>query len=599
MHESDPAINLLSGLPDEAGVYIMKDAAGSIVYIGKAVSLKKRVSSYFQNRDLDIKTRVLVNAVKDIEFIITDSEMEALILESSLIKKNKPKFNIQKKDDKRYPYIAAALSEEYPRIIFTRSIKKNGTRYFGPYTDAKAARNTVALINSIFKLRICKRELPLKINERPCMNYQIHRCSGVCTGVITREEYLDRVDNAVKFLEGGIEPVIKNLQAMMKGYADRQQYEKATEMRDMIFDIQKISETQKVSVPIGKDQDYIGVSRYGNEGIIILFEFRSGALLGRKISIYDNAEYALAGEIIASFILGYYESADIPQRIVSEEPLADRSVLQKFLTQKSKRKVLITTPDTPEDRGIIRLIKKNIDMIAAERSVQQKTRNMLLGMEELQKLLGLENIPRNMECFDISDLQGTDAVASMVTFKDGDPDRSGYRRYKIRGYDTVDDPGMIHEVVSRRIQHLFNEDIDLPDLMIIDGGISQLSRALEAAQNFTSEVQIISIAKRLEEIYYDPDKGPLRLPESSAALRIIKNIRDEAHRFAVTYHRKLRDKKTTQSVLDAISIGTRTKSLLLNHFKSIDRIKAATLGELKNIKGIGDKTAKKIFDFFH
>jgi excinuclease ABC subunit C len=238
-------------------------------------------------------------------------------------------------------------------------------------------------------------------------------------------------------------------------------------------------------------------------------------------------------------------------------------------------------------------------MIAAERSVQQKTRNTLLGMEDLQKLLSLENIPRVMECFDISNLQGTDAVASMVTFKDGHADRSGYRRYKIRGYDSADDPGMIHEVVSRRMQHLINEDIDLPDLMIIDGGISQLSRALEAARNFTSEVRIISIAKRLEEIYYDPEKGPLRLPESSAALRIIQNIRDEAHRFAITYHRKLRDKKTTQSVLDEVSIGSRTKSLLLNHFKSIDSIRAATLDELKNIKGIGDKTAKKIFAFFH
>ncbi len=599
MPESDAISNILAGLPEEAGVYLMKDEDGTIVYIGKAASLKKRVSSYFQKRDLDIKTRVLVKVVRDIEIIITDSEMEALILESSLIKKHKPKFNIQKKDDKRYPYIAVTLDEEYPRVMFTRSIKEDGKRYFGPYTDAKAARNTVSLINSIFKLRICSRELPLKINERPCMNYQIHRCSGVCTGLITREEYLDRVDNAMRFLEGAIEPVLKNLQNIMKAYAENQQYEKASEIRDMIFDIQKISETQKVYVPIGKDQDYLGLSKFNNEGILILFEFRAGVLLGRKISIYDNAEYALPGEIIASFILGHYETAEIPPRIIAEELPADKPILQKLLSDKSKRKVTITAPDAPEDKGIIRLIRKNIDMIAAERYARKKTRDTLIGLEEIQKLLGIEDLPNRMECFDISNLQGSDAVASMVTFRDGHPDKSGYRRYKIRGYDSADDPGMIHEAVSRRIQHLYNEGIELPDLMIIDGGPTQLARAIEAARNFTGELLIISIAKRFEEIYYDPGKEPLRLPESSPALHIVQNIRDEAHRFAITYHRKLRDRKTTKSILDEASIGKETKSILLNHFKSIDKLKEASLEDLKHVRGIGDKTALKIFNLFH
>ncbi|OHD72277.1 MAG: excinuclease ABC subunit C [Spirochaetes bacterium RBG_16_49_21] len=599
MPESDPVNNILARLPDEPGVYIMKDETGAIVYIGKAASLKKRVSSYFRNKELDVKTRVLVNVVKDVEYIVTDSEIEALILESSLIKKHKPKFNIQKKDDKRYPYIAVTLEEEYPRVIFTRKIKSNGTRYFGPYTDAKAARNTVSLINSIFKLRICTRDLPLKPNERPCMNFQINRCSGVCTGIINRAEYLDRVDNAVKFLEGGIEPVIKNLQEIMKRYAGGLRYERATEIRDMIFDIQKISESQKVLLPVGKDQDYIGVSKYGNEGIIILFEFRSGVLLGRKISVFDNAEYADAGEIISSFIPGYYESADIPQKIIIEERLPDRILLQKFLTDRSKQKVTILTPETADDRGIMGLVKKNIDLIAAERHAQRQNRDTLLGLEELQRVLGLESIPRAMECFDISNLQGTDAVASMVTFKDGYPDKSGYRRYKIRGYDSADDPGMIHEVVSRRIQHLLNEDLDLPDLLIIDGGTTQLARALEAARNFTSDLRIISIAKRYEEIYYDAGQEPLRLPESSPGLHIIQNIRDEAHRFAITFHRKLRDKKTTSSLLDRISIGARSKSILLNHFKSIDKIREASLEELQNVKGIGAKTSEKIYKYFH
>lgn len=599
MPESDQLKKTIAGFPGEPGVYIMKDDAGSIVYIGKASSLKKRVSSYFQKRNLDVKTRVLVKIIRDIEYIVTDSEVEALILESSLIRKHRPKFNIQKKDDKRYPYIAVTLGEEYPRVIFTRAVRKNGTRYFGPYTDANAARGTVALINTIFKLKLCSRDLPLKKNERPCMNYQINKCSGVCRGDMSAGEYREIVDNAVKFLEGNVSPVLKNLQEMMKEYSAKRQYEKASEIRDMIFDIQKISETQKVHVPIGADQDYIGVSKLGNEAIVILFEFRNGVLLGRKISIYDNAEYANPEEITSSFILGYYRDADAPQRIIAERPVADRILLQKLLTDQSKRKVTIGIPETTEDQGIIRLIHKNIDLIAAERLADRESRNTLSGLEDLQTVLELETLPRSMECFDISNLQGTDAVASMVSFRDGRPDKSGYRRYKIRGYNAPDDPGMIHEVVGRRIQYLVNEERPLPDLMIIDGGPTQLSRALEAAENFLAGIRIISLAKRFEEIYTAPGRYPVKLPLSSPALKILQNIRDEAHRFAITYHRKLRDKKTTRSVLDDIGIGAGIKKLLLGHFKSIDDIRSAAVEELKGIPGIGNKTADRIFRFFH
>lgn len=599
MTDPDRLKKTIAGLPAEPGVYIMKDDAGSIIYIGKASSLKKRVSSYFQKRDHDIKTRVLVTIVRDIEFIVTDSEVEALILESSLIRKHRPKFNIQKKDDKRYPYIAVTLGEEYPRVIFTRAIRRNGTRYFGPYTDANAARGTVALINSVFKLKLCGRELPLRKNERPCMNYQINKCSGVCRGDITAAEYREIVENAVKFLEGNVAPVLKNLQDMMKEYSSKQNYEKASEMRDMIFDIQKISETQKVHVPIGADQDYIAVTKQGNEGIVILFEFRNGVLLGRKISIFDNAEYAGPEEIISSFIIGYYAETEAPQRIIAERPPADRALLQKLLTDRSKRKVAIVMPETAGDQGIIRLIRKNIDIILSERAAERESRNTLAGLEELQAALELESLPRAMECFDISNLQGTDAVASMVSFRDGRPDKSGYRRYKIRGYDAADDPGMIHEVVSRRIQYLVNEEFPLPDLMIIDGGPTQLSRALEAADNFSAGTRIISLAKRFEEIYTGPGQEPLRLPLNSPALRLLQNIRDEAHRFAITYHRSLRDKKTTRSVLDEAGISSKVKKLLLERFTSIDGIREATVEELTGVPGIGGKTAEKIYRFFH
>jgi excinuclease ABC subunit C len=599
MTEPDHLKKLIAGLPGEPGVYIMKDGAGSIIYIGKASSLKKRVSSYFQKRDLDIKTRILVKLVGDIEFIVTDSEVEALILESSLIKKHRPKFNIQKKDDKRYPYIAVTLGEEYPRVIFTRTVRKDGTRYFGPYTDANAARSTVALINNIFKLKLCGRELPFRKNERPCMNFQINKCGGVCREDVTAGEYRAIVDSAVNFLEGSVEPVVEKLHKLMKDYSSKQRYEKASEIRDMIFNIQKISETQKVHVAIGADQDYIGVLKQGNEGIVIVFEFRNGALLGRKISIYDNAEYADPEEIISSFIIGYYRTPDVPRRIITERQITDRDVLQRHLTDQSKHKVAISVPETADDHGIIRLIHKNIDIIAAERFADRENRDTLAGLEELQRVLDLDILPRAMECFDISNLQGTDAVASMVSFRDGRPEKSGYRRYKIRGHEAADDPGMIHEVVGRRIQYLVNEERPLPDLMIIDGGPTQLSRAIEAAENFSAGIRIISLAKRFEEIYTVPGSEPVRLSLSSPALKILQNIRDEAHRFAITYHRKLRDKKTTRSELDDIGITVKGKKLLLEHFKSIDDIRRATIEELTGIQGIGSKTAEKIHRFFH
>ncbi len=598
MPETDHLKRILSGAPGEPGVYLMKDDAGSIVYIGKAGSLRKRVTSYFQKREHDIKTRVLVKIIRDIEFIVTDSEIEALILESSLIKKHRPKFNIQKKDDKRYPYIAITLDEEYPRVIYTRTVRKNGTRYFGPYTDARAAKGTVKLINGIFKLKICMRGLPLKSNERPCMNFQINKCSGVCRGTISRDEYRAIIDNAVRFLEGSVEPVIQDLQGMMKGFSEAREYEKASEIRNIIFDIQKISETQKVDVPIGKDQDYIGASKFGNEGIIVLFEFRSGALLGRKISIYDNAEFADTGEIVRSFILGYYETADIPARIIAERQVPDRAVIQDLLKRRAKRSVTISVPETNDDRGIIRLIHKNIDVIAAERYAERETRDTLKGLQELQERLWLDLPPRRMECFDVSNLQGTDAVASMVSFRDGKPDKKSYRRYRIRGYESADDPGMIHEAVGRRVQFLVNEGLELPDLMIIDGGPTQLTRALEAARNFTPSLKIVSIAKRFEELYTDPGQEPLRLPPASPGLKLIQNIRDEAHRFAVSYHRALRDKKTSRSVLDEIPLSEKTKRLLLERFKSISAISAASKEDIESVPGIGSKTAMKISGFF-
>jgi len=589
---------ILSSLPDSSGVYLMMDEAGDIIYIGKANSLKKRVSSYFRKTEHDAKTGVLVKNIRNIEYIATDSEIEALLLENNLIKKHKPKFNIRLKDDKRYPYIAVTLNEEYPRIIYTRNINKKTDRFFGPFTDARAAKNTAALINRTLKLKTCRRDLPLKKGERPCLNYQINRCSGACTGEITKEEYRALIDDALNLLEGNIEPVMESLNRRMKKASMEMDYEKAGRLRDIIFDIQKISETQKVEVASGINQDYIAAGIFGDEALLVIFEFRNGILTGRKINIFDNAKYSEQEDIIRTFIIDYYNEGEIPSRIVSEIRNNDLNIISSHLSEKASKKVTISAAVSQNDKSVIRLIKKNIDMIAAERSISQEN-SPDAAAAALKEALKLDSEPLIIECFDISNFHGQDAVASMVMFRNGKPDRKNYRRYKIRGYDSPNDPGMIHEAVSRRIQYLVNEDQELPDLMVIDGGPTQLTRAIEAAANFNTGINIISVAKKFEKIYTSPSEKPLCFPEGSSQLRIIQNIRDEAHRFAITYHRKLRDKKLTSSELDYIpQISSGIKTSLLKHFQSIDNIKAASPEILMEADGVGEKTASKIYSYF-
>jgi len=596
--EPEKIKDILSRLPQEPGVYLMLGSDGSIIYIGKANSLKKRVTSYFQKKDHDPKTGILVKNICDIEYIVTESEIEALLLESNLIKKHKPKFNVRLKDDKRYPYIAVTMNEDYPRVIYTRYINRNTDKYFGPYTDAKAAKNSAAMINNLFKLKTCRKALPLKDNERPCINYQIKKCSGACRNIISMDEYKILINDAVNFLEGNIDPVINSLNRRMKEYSEKLNFEKAASVRDIIYDIQKISQSQNVDIPSVTNQDCIAAGIFGGEAIVVLFEFRHGILTGRKINVFDNAEYTTPEEILRIFILDYYRDKEIPSRIVTESGIPDYRLIAEHLSIKSGKKIALVHAGSSDDRGIIGMIRKNIDIIAADRKSTEEN-SPAAGLLALKEALELEDEPDVMECFDISNFQGTDSVASMVQFRLGRSDKSNYRRYKIRGYEAANDPGMIHEAVSRRLQHLVNENLELPDLIIIDGGPTQLTRAIEAAANFGLNLNIISVAKRFEEIYILPDQPPLRLPENSTALKLIQRIRDEAHRFAVTYHRTLRDKKLTASVLDNIpDIGDKTKKLLLKYFGSVEKISEATLDDLVSAEGIGEKTARKIYDFF-
>jgi excinuclease ABC subunit C len=543
MRPSDKITQTLKLMPDEPGVYMMKDSGGLVIYVGKAARLKKRVSSYFQKKIQDRKTEVLVRNISDLEYIVTDSEMEALILESNLVKRHKPRFNIRLKDDKRFPFIAVTMGEEYPRVIYTRRIGDRTSRYFGPYTDARAARAMAYMVSSIFKLRTCRKELPLKKGERPCLNHQMRRCSGACTGHISREEYMELVDNAIHFLEGNIEPVLAGMNRAMRAHSEKMDFEKAARIRDIIFDVQRMSERQLVSIGMGQDQDYLNVGIFGAEALLVLFEFRKGVLLGRKINVFGNTDLSEPRDIIRTFILDYYQHADIPGRIITDYSVEDREVIEDFLTARASKKVQISQPGTGDDRGILDMIKKNIDILAAERQAARAGQDMEAGMALLKEALELESLPEEIVCFDISNLQGTDAVASMVSFRGGYPDRANYRRFRIRGHEGPNDPAMIHEAVARRIQHLANEGLPMPDLMVIDGGPTQLTRAMEAAANFEAGVKIVSLAKRFEEIYFSPKEEPLRLDKNSPALKLLQALRDEAHRFAITYHRNIRGRK--------------------------------------------------------
>lgn len=588
-----------SSFPPEPGVYLMKDDSGTIIYIGKARSLRKRVLSYFQKKNLEPKTAVLVDRIREVEYIVTDSEMEALLLESSLIKRHKPRFNVRLKDDKRYPYIAVTLQEEYPGVIYTRKLRNDGTRYFGPYTDAAAAKKTVDMINRLFKLKTCRKSLPLRANERPCLNFQLKRCSGLCTGRISRQEYLELINNAISFLEGSVEPVIKDIHDRMMSHSQRMEYEKAASLREILFDIQKVTEEQKVSAPLGDDRDYLETARFGDEAIVILFEFRNGVLLGRKVSVMDDSEISEEGTVVQSFMVDYYERSDPPARIITPCGIPDRNLIEEHLTARSGHRVVISRPGGGDDAGILRLMQRNLDIIVTERRATLEAGGYGEEMADLGRMLSLPREPESVVCFDISNIQGTHSVASMVTFREGHPEPSEYRRFRIRGYRDANDPGMIHEAVSRRLQHLLNEDLPLPDLMVIDGGPTQLARAREAARTLEADLPIISLAKREEEVYADPEETPFRFSRERPGLKLLMRIRDEAHRFAVTYHRTLRDRAMLRSEIDAIpGIGDSVRRSLLASFGHLDAIKSASIQDLERVEGVGRKRAEKIVDFF-
>ncbi|MEI7475630.1 MAG: excinuclease ABC subunit UvrC [bacterium] len=591
----------LTLLPDLPGVYLMKDKDGEIIYIGKAKNLKKRVKSYFQKNLDSAKLRIMVPQIINFEFIITDTEIEALILESHMIKKHKPKYNVLLKDDKRFPWFVVT-DEDYPRILIVRKVEKKliKGKYFGPYTNSRAMYSTLELIKKLFPLKQCKTP---RFKDRPCIYYQMGKCLGVCQKLVTSEEYKQVARNVELFLSGKQSELVEQLQNHMNLAAERQEYEKAAKYRDSYLDVLKVVERQKVvSENTSLSQDIIAYEHDELRMSTVLLKVRDGRLIAKEDFEIPLEEIHSPKEGLVSFIQQYYQMVelyDIPKEILIQEELEEKDLLAEWLSLKKSSKVTITVPKADKKLELIEMALKNacssLESLKLKSAVQLQNDWNEVGSYIQEKLM-LTKFPHRIECFDISHIQGTNTVASMVVFINGKSVRSEYRRFKIRSLEEgkPDDFASMREVVSRRYTKLLKNDESLPDLIIIDGGKGQLSYAKEVLDELGLVDQpLISIAKRFEEIFLPDRSESVIIPLNSPALFLFQRIRDEAHRFAVSYHRRLRENQAIKSILDDIdSLGHERKKQLLAHFGDTKNVLSATESEMARV--IGKATAKKV-----
>ncbi|MCK8828193.1 excinuclease ABC subunit UvrC [Natroniella acetigena] len=587
-------------LPCEPGVYLMKDQTCQIIYVGKAKSLRKRVKSYWQSSKQRFKTKVLVDRIADFEYIVTDTEVEALILENNLIKKYNPKFNIQLKDDKTYPYIKVTIVEVYPRVYKTRIVKNDGSRYFGPYTDVKAVNDLLELVADLFSLRDCKRDLTTDKEERACLNYHIEKCHAPCINEISQTEYNELIAQVIMILEGKEENLVEQLEVKMEQAAKGLEFETAAKLRDQIKAINKVTQKQKVVAEKLVNQDIIALATEDNDICLQLLIVRSGRLIGKEDFIFADSNDFI--EVVTAFLQQYYDQVYyIPEEILLEFMIDDLPVIEEWLQHKKGAKLEVKVPQQGQKKRLVDLAARNARYNLKEYRFKEKFSSQQLdkGVKQLQQELGLKQPPVRIEGFDISNLQGTDTVASLVSFQNGQPYKKGYRRFKIKTVQGQDDFAAMNEVVQRRYSRLVEEGREFPDLILIDGGKGQLNSALKVLDELGQKgQQIISLAKREEEVFVPGKEEAVRLSRNSAGLYLLQRVRDEAHRFAVSYHRKLRGRRLTHSMLDDIpGIGPKRRKALLQHFGSLEKIKTASVEELVNVKGISNNLATGIKDY--
>ena len=595
---SDSIKNALAVLPEKPGVYLMHDAEGKVIYVGKAVVLKNRVRSYFRNLASHTpKVRAMVAKIAEIETIITSSEVEALILECNLIKKYRPRYNISLKDDKSYPYLKVTMQEDFPRLHMTRRLMRDGAKYYGPYADAGAMYETMKLLKTMFPLRTCRKMNP----DRPCLNYHIKRCLAPCAGYVSKDEYGKMIKSVCMVLDGRTTELERDLKQRMQQAAEEYAFEEAARLRDQLQAVERLNESQKAVTNNGGDMDIIGFAQDMTGNCLQIFFVRKGKLIGRdNFFLQDGGE--APQEVLTAFIKQYYNEATfIPREIVLPQlPQAEeQQLIELWLREKAERKVELLTPQRGVKRELLQLANDNALKLLQERlrKGSLSLKNDEQAAEELQQALGLAHSLERMDCFDISHTQGSETVASMVVFRNGSISKKDYRKYKIVSAEgKPDDFKSMQEVVYRR----YKDYEDLPNLVVIDGGKGQLSSALEVIRGLgLADLPVVGLAKREEEIFIPHQSTSILLDRDSAALHLIQRIRDEAHRFAITFHRKLRGKRNLVSVLDHVEgIGPKRRQELWKAFKTLDAMKAASVEELASVDGMNSTAAQALYDFF-
>ncbi len=573
-------------LPLVPGVYLFKDSADRILYVGKAKSLKKRVKSYFRG-DLDPKTRALMNQFHHMEYMVTDTEKEALILESNLIKKHMPRYNIRLKDDKRYPYIRVT-NEKFPRVIITRRIMDDGSYYYGPFPEATTLRRLVKFIKALFKVRDCKNM------DGPCLNYQIDLCNAPCDKKISEKEYNKLVGNVSLFFEGKYDEIMEALKGEMLEAAKNKEFEKAAVLRDQINSVEDVLEKQKMEFTRNLDQDVIASASDEELACVVVFSVRDGKIIGKEDFLMSGAENSSEEKIVTAFLKQYYIGPrHVPSKIILHKDVEDRKLIEEWLTEKHESQVELEVPTEGVEYRLVRMVSKNAQILLNH---QKEVKGALV---DLKKYLGIPRIPKRIEAYDISNISGQNAVGSMVVFENGAPKKSSYRRYKIET-EGPDDYAMMKEMLTRRFTSLIKNQESEPDLVLVDGGKGQLNIALEVFNSLNIQFPVIGLAKEFEHVFIPQTPSPLILPRNSEALLLLQRIRDEAHRFAITYHKKLRSNEFKQSPLDEIpGVGNKRKIMLLKHFGNMDKISNADVKELEEVNGISKKLALIIHDYFN
>ena len=610
----------LKKLPDQPGVYIMHDSRDAIIYIGKAVSLRKRVHQYFQpSHDEGIKKAQMVKQIARFEYIVTDSELEALVLECNLIKEHRPKYNTMLRDDKTYPYIRVTLGEDFPRVLFSRQQKKDKSRYFGPYTSAGAVKDTIELVNKIYQLRTCNRNLPRDTGkDRPCLNYHIHQCTAPCQGYITKEAYRERVDAVVEFLNGNYAPVLKSLEEKMNTASANLEFEKAIEYRELLNSVRQIAQKQKITHTDGEDKDIIALAADDRDAVVQVFFIRDGKLIGRDHFYVKIGTEDTKAQILTTFIKQFYSGTSfIPREIMLPQEIEEQEVLADWLGEKRGSKVYIRVPQKGMKEKLVELAQKNAKMVLAQdrEKIKREEGRTIGALKEIEQLLDMKGLNR-VEAYDISNTSGFESVGSMIVYEKGKPKRSDYRKFKLRTVSGPDDYASMYEVLTRRFTHGMREmeemeEKDLseeygsftrfPDLIMMDGGRGQVNIALKVLEELHLNIPVCGMVKddnhRTRGLYYHNVEIPI--DRGSEGFKLITRIQDEAHRFAIEYHRSLRSKEQVHSVLDDIpDIGPARRKALMKKYQSLEAIREATEEDLAQTDSMSPQAARSVYRFF-